>query len=397
MSDAAGVLERCARLGAISEEPALLVRRYGTPAMRAATDLVASWMRAAGLTVREDAVGNLIGRREGAAPGAPALVLGSHLDTVRDAGRYDGPLGVVAAIAVAERVGRLPFALEVVGFADEEGARFGTVFLGSGAVSGGFEPGWLALRDADGVALADAMRAYGGDPDAIAGAAREPEELLGYCELHIEQGPVLEAAGEPVGTVTAIIGQTHAEVRFVGAAGHAGTVPMAARHDALAAAAEWVLVVESVARAHDGLVATIGELAVHPGMRNVIPGSAVLSLDARHGDDAVRLGAVAALREAAGQIAATRGVGLDWTARSDTPAVPLDGPLGERLVAAGARPRLPSGAGHDAMEMARITPAAMLFVRCRGGISHHPAEHVDAADVAVALDVLERFVRGLAG
>jgi allantoate deiminase len=281
-------------------------------------------------------------------------------------------------------------------FADEEGTRFGTAFLGSGAVTGEFEPGWLGLSDADGVALGDAMRAYGADPDAVAGAARAPAELLGYCELHIEQGPVLEAAGEPVGTVSSIIGQTHADARFVGVAGHAGTVPMAARHDALAAASEWVLVVESVARAHDGLVATVGRLAVHPGSRNVIPGSARLSLDARHADDAVRLGAVAALREAAGEIAATRGVGLEWTAGPDTPAVPLDGALGDRLVAAGAAPRLPSGAGHDAMEMARITPAAMLFVRCRGGVSHNPAEHVEEADVAVALDVLERFVRGLA-
>jgi allantoate deiminase len=397
VTSAATVLERCARLGAISEEPGLLVRRYATSAMREANDLVAGWMRDAGLSVREDAVGNVIGRREGERSGAPALVLGSHLDTVRDAGRYDGPLGVLAALAVAERVGELPFALEVIGFADEEGARFRTVFLGSGAVSGGFDPAWLELRDDDGVALGDAMREYGGDPDAIAGASRAPEELLGYCELHIEQGPVLEAAGEPVGTVTAIIGQTHAQARFVGAAGHAGTVPMAARHDALVAAAEWLLVVESVARAHDGLVATVGELAVHPGARNVIPGSAVLSLDVRHGDDAVRLGAVAALREAAGEIAATRGIGLEWTAGSDTAAVPLDGALGERLVAAGAAPRLPSGAGHDAMEMARITPAAMLFVRCAGGISHNPAEHVDEADVAVALDVLERFVRGFAG
>jgi allantoate deiminase len=389
--DAARVLERCARLGEVSEAPSLLLRRYATPAMAAANELVGGWMRDAGLAVRVDAAGNLIGRREG---GERTLVLGSHLDTVRDAGRYDGPLGVLAALAVVERLGELPFAVEIVGFADEEGTRFGTGYLGSRAWAGAWDPGWDALTDADGLTLADALRAFGGQPGAV--APPDWSRLVAYCELHIEQGPVLEAAGEPVGVVTAISGQSHARVRFTGAAGHAGTVPMAARHDPLVAASEWVVALDTLARAVDGLVATVGELAVHPGARNVIPGAAELSLDVRHEDDTVRRDATAALREQAGEIAAARGVGLEWEAWADAPAVPLDPALTDRLAAAGARVRLPSGAGHDAAVLAPLVPAAMLFVRCAGGISHNPAEHVEEADVAVALDVLEHFVAGLA-
>jgi allantoate deiminase len=287
---------------------------------------------------------------------------------------------------VVERLGAqpLPFAVEVIGFADEEGVRFGTAYLGSSAVAGRWNPDWDALVDVD-----------------AAQAARRPEELLGYCELHIEQGPVLEARARAVGVVTAIAGQSHAEVVFDGVAGHAGTVPMGARRDAFAAAAEWALVVERVARATAGLVATVGSVEVEPGSRNVIPARARLSLDARHGDDGVREAAVAALREAADAVASARGVTVEWRPRAGMPAVPLDPALSERLadaVAAAGLPveRLPSGAGHDAAMLASITPAAMLFVRCRGGVSHHPDESVEEADVAAALDVLERFVVGLA-
>ena len=399
MSTAAAVLERCARLGLLSEEPGRLVRRYATPAMREANDLVAGWMREAGLAVREDAAGNLIGRRGD----GRALVLGSHLDTVIDAGRYDGPLGVLAGVALVERLrdAPLPFALEVVGFADEEGVRYPTSFLGSSAMAGRFAPAWLRLADADGVTMADALRAFGGDPDAVGSAARAPEELLAYCELHIEQGPVLERRGAPVGVVTALCGQTHAQVAFRGEAGHAGTVPMDARRDALSAAAEWLLAAEALARDRPGLVATVGRLVVDPGARNVISGEARLSLDVRHGSDAIRREAIGDLRAEAQRVAAGRDVRLAWEAHGEIAAVPTAPELRERLeaaVAASGVPveRLPSGAGHDGAAMAAITPIAMLFVRCAGGISHNPAESVAEADVAIALDVLERFVRELA-
>jgi allantoate deiminase len=373
LTDAATVLERCARLGEVSEEPHRLTRRFGTDAMRRANELVGSWMIAAGLEVREDAVGNLIGRRgEG-----PALVLGSHLDTVVDAGRYDGPLGVLVGIACAERVRDRP--LEVVAFADEEGVRYSTAYLGSAAMAGRFDPAWQARLDADGVPLEDLLR---GDP---ATAARDPADLLGYVEVHIEQGPVLERLGEPVGAVTTVTGQSHAEVAFRGVAGHAGTVPMEDRHDALCAAAELVLAAE-----RSGVVATVGQLAVAPGARNVIPGMATLTIDVRHGDDDTRLAAIHALRERAHEIAGAREVGLEWHTTADLAAVPMDERLTDAL--GPDLPRLPSGAGHDAAMMATITPVAMLFVRCRGGISHHPDESVEEADVAVAIDVVERLV-----
>lgn len=393
------MLERCDALAAISEEPGRLVRRFATPALREAVDTVGGWMRDAGLAVREDGVGNLIGRRgEG-----PALVLGSHLDTVIDAGRYDGPLGALGAIAVVERLGEreLPFALEVVAFADEEGVRYSTAFLGSSAMAGSFDTTQLGNTDAQGIAMAEAIRAYGGDPDAIVSAARAPGDLLAYCELHIEQGPVLERSGVPVGIVTTITGQNQVELVFRGEAGHAGTMPMQRRHDALAAAAEWIVGVEALARGREDMVATVGRIRVEPGARNVIPGSAALSLDLRHTNDATRRAAVDDLRSQAERIAAARDIALEWTLVGETEALPLDPDLAGRLeeaVRATGTPvaRLASGAGHDGVAMSALAPVAMLFVRCEGGISHNPAEAVAEADVAVALDVLERFVVSLA-
>jgi allantoate deiminase len=278
--------------------------------------------------------------------------------------------------------------------------RYPTTFLGSSAVAGRFPAGWLGLVDADGVTLADALRGFGGDPSAVASAARSPDELLGYCELHIEQGPVLERRDAPVGVVTTITGQTHAELTFRGEAGHAGTVPMTARRDALAAAAEWMLAAEAVTRRRPGLVSTVGRIAVEPGARNVIPGEAWVTLDVRHTSDAVRRQAVADLRAEAERVCAGREVALQWDSRGETAAVPTSPELTDRLADAvqdcGLRlETLPSGAGHDGAAMAAITPIAMLFVRCERGISHNPAEAVAEADVAAALDVLERFVGDL--
>jgi allantoate deiminase len=402
---AALVMERCAILGALSEEEGRLTRRSYTPALRRAHERVAAWMRAAGMEVHEDAVGSLLGRYPAARPGAPALLIGSHLDSVRDAGRYDGPLGVLAGLAVVERLQRagrrLPFAVEVAAWADEEGLRFGSSFFGSLAAAGAFDPALLERRDPDGVSLREAIAGFGGDPDGIRSAARRPGELLGYVELHIEQGPQLEARGLALGVVSAIQGATRAALELAGTAGHAGTSPMALRRDALCAAAEIVLAVEAAGRATPGLVATVGQIAALPGAANVIPGAATLSVDMRHPDDAVRLIAAAELRARAEAIAAGRGVGLQWRELQSTAAVPMAPALRERLLQALAaagheRFELPSGAGHDAMILAGITDAAMLFVRCAGGVSHNPAEAVDVEDVAAAIAVLGALLDDLA-
>ena len=423
MSDARTVLERCDLLARCSEEPGRVTRRFATPALEEARALVDGWMREAGLSTHRDPLGNLLGRRPGShlsgrRPGGAerALMLGSHIDTVRDAGRYDGPLGVLVALACAERLREteLPFGLEIAAFADEEGVRYGTGYLGSSVPAGRFDEGWLERVDSDGTTLADAIRAWGGRPEAITGGRREPEELLGYAEVHIEQGPVLDDRDLPVGVVTGIAGQTRARVTFTGRAGHAGTTPMEGRRDALAAAAEWIAVVESFARGHehggpgadehgrgDGLVATVGELDVDPGAPNVIPGRVTASLDVRHPQDAAREYAVAALREHATGIAAARGVQTAWDELQSTAAVPCSPELTEEMAAAvteSGHEALPlaSGAGHDAAMMATIAPVAMLFVRCAGGVSHHPDESVRPGDVDVAIDVTTRFVERVA-
>jgi allantoate deiminase len=399
MTAAEEVVARCRELARVSDEKGRLTRAFAGPAMARANALVGGWMRDAGMAVRVDAARNLVGHLPGSDPDAGTLLLGSHLDTVRDAGAFDGPLGVLAAIAAvarlrAEDIG-LPFAVDVFGFSDEEGLRFGTAYLGSRAVTGTFDPALLTVADADGVTVRDAL---GGDPSA---ASRRGERLLGYCELHIEQGPVLEERGAPVGVVDAIAGATRAELTFTGRAGHAGTVPMVLRRDAACAVAELVLAVESVARVEPGLVGTVGRLDVRPGAPNVVPGAATASLDVRHAHDAVRAAAVSALRTCAEEIAAARGVELAWEERLATPAVAMDPRLSgllARAVAGLGLPdvRLASGAGHDAVALADITPVAMLFVRCAGGVSHHPDESVEVADVEVALDVLDRFLRLLA-
>ena len=398
------VMERCDLLGGISEEKGHLTRPYGSGAMRKANDIVAGWMQDAGMTVRRDAIRNLIGRYEG--EGDETLVLGSHLDTVRDAGKYDGTLGVLAALSCVEQLHargeRPPFSIEVVAFADEEGLRYHTTYLGSSVYAGSFDPALLKREDANGVSLADAVREFGGDTVGLT-VGRGSEDLIGYCELHIEQGPVLEKLDSQVGVVTGIAGQTRARVCFVGEAGHAGTVPMAGRRDALCAAAEFVLAVEQTARDEKEAVATVGEIEVHPGANNVIPGQAYLSLDLRHGKDAVREKLRDALREKAEKIAAARGCEVRWQVIQENGALPTDpelsallqraasGPEGERDV-----PRLPSGAGHDAAPLSGIVPIAMLFVRCKDGVSHNPAESVAKEDVAAALETMDRFI-GLVG
>jgi allantoate deiminase len=397
------VMERCELLGNISEESGVLVRPYGSQAMNEANKIVAGWMRGAGMMVRRDEIGNLIGRYEGAGDGT--LIFGSHLDTVRDAGKYDGILGVMVALACVQQLHnrgeRLPYAIEVVAFADEEGLRFGTTFLGSSAYAGAFDTSRLGLEDQNGVTLSQAVRTFGGDPDALEGDGRGNGDLLGYCEVHIEQGPVLEQEELPVGVVSAINGQSRIKVGFTGQAGHAGTVPMDERRDALCAAAESVLEIESAAKREPEAVATVGEIKAFPGAINVIPAEVTHSLDLRHPDDAARERLRDHLEWRTKEIAASRGCDYSWELTQENPAVPADPELSALLMRAvedSGFPvhRLPSGAGHDAAQMAALTPMAMLFVRCKEGISHNPAESVKREDVGGAIEMLGRFLTLLA-
>jgi allantoate deiminase len=395
----------CARLdelAAISEDPNCLTRVFLSPEQKRASALVLDWMRQAGLAARSDAIGNVVGRYEGARPGLPALLLGSHLDTVRDAGKYDGMLGVVTAIACVAALDRearrLPFAVEVIGFADEEGLRFGVTMLGSRAVAGTFEPGWLERRDADGISMAEALRRFGLDPAAIGAAARRKEEFLAYAELHIEQGPLLEQRGLAVGCVSAIAGASRFEVEIAGEAGHAGTVPMAGRRDALAAAAECVLAIEARCRGEDGLVGTVGRLEAHPGAINVIPGRVSFTIDLRAPEDGQRQRAAADILRAIGVIAARRNVvatSREIHALAAAPCAPwLMAQIDAAIAAEGIVPfRLASGAGHDGMAMNAIADIGMIFLRCAGGISHNPAEAISAADAETGYRVLLRLLR----
>lgn len=395
------VLQRCDQLAACTSEPGVITRAAYTPAMHVAQRLVATWMQTAGMQTHTDAVGNLIGRYPSDHPGAPILLLGSHLDTVRNAGKYDGMLGVLLAIAAVERCQQenisLPYTIEVIAFADEEGLRFHTAYLGSRALAGTFNPAWLALRDDQNVTMADAITTYGGDPDAIPRLRRERAPLLGFCEIHIEQGPVLQHHDVPVGIVTAIAGQTRARLTFRGQAGHAGTVPMPMRHDALCGAAAFVLAVEEHAHTTPDLKATVGQCTAYPGVGNVIAAEAVVSLDVRHANNDARYAAVAAIRAAAERIAAERGLTVGWEDLDDSTATPCSPQLrawwADAVAATGLPVReLASGAGHDAVAMADLTPVGMLFVRCKDGISHHPDEHVTHADVACASDTIHHFL-----
>jgi allantoate deiminase len=396
-------MARLTTLRAITDVPGRLERLFLSPAHRRAADAVADMMREAGCdTVRIDALGTVVGRYEGDSPGLPALLVGSHIDTVRDAGAFDGTLGVVAAIGVVEALARagerLPFAVEALAFGDEENVRFPSLLSSSRALAGTLDAGVTDLRDADGVKLGDALLAFGGDPAGVAALARGRADTLGYLEVHIEQGPVLEAEGLPVGVVTAINGASRRRVVVTGEAGHAGTVPMGLRRDALATAAEMVLAAQRIGGEAPERVATIGILTVEPGAANVIPGRVAFTLDARSPSDADREAMVSAIEAAFRAIAARRGAGVTIELISDTRACPCDEGLSGLLAEAVTRRqvglrRLPSGAGHDAMAMAALCPVAMLFVRCKGGISHNPAEDITEADADMALRVLLDAVR----
>jgi allantoate deiminase len=404
-SDAAAlVMARCEALGSLSQNPSCLDRRYLTEQHKLANQLTSGWMIEAGMTTWQDSVGNIWGRYTSAVPNAPRLIIGSHLDTVPNGGKYDGMLGVVAPVtlmAMFSGEGRqFPFHIDIVGFCDEEGTRFGTTLLGSRALTGKWQDEWRRLKDEDGISLEDAMKNFGLDFDAINSATIAQTDLLGYLELHIEQGPVLEQENLPVGVVNAIAGAKRFSLTVTGMAGHAGTVPMSMRHDALCASAEMILAVESISQQRPGVVATVGKIENAPNGVNVISGRCQFSLDIRSEEDPLRDAALAEILLKINDIAVLRNVELKIEQTHSAPAVHCDSALQNTLLKgvteAGIVPKvLASGAGHDAMAMAEICPVAMLFTRCKGGISHHPAESITTDDVAASLAVMHHSLRTL--
>lgn len=387
-------------LGAISQTPEHLTRFFLTPEHRRAADLVTRWMREAGLEVSEDALGTV--RGHWAPADAPRLLIGSHIDTVANAGKYDGCMGVIAAILAVEAINRAgltrPYGIDILAFGDEEGTRFPTTLSSSAAVAGYFSPASLELRDTEGVSLREAILAYGKNPDDIPAAAYDPNRVIAYVETHIEQGPVLEAEGEPLGVVSAIAGASRLSVTVTGEAGHAGTVPMRMRHDALLGAAEMALTVERIAKADaHGMVATVGRVHVEPGSVNVIPSRVVFTVDLRSGSDISRREALTRFEREAHRIADQRQLGVVISAFHEVATVPCYRDLQLRLRNAVAdlgyrAVTMPSGAGHDGQAMSRLCPIGMLFVRCRGGISHNPAEYASPEDMGLAVAALVRFI-----
>ena len=398
---AAYALDLCARIAACTDTPGQITRLFLSPATRDVHDLLRVEMEALGMQVRVDAAGNLRGVYPAASPDAGVLLLASHLDSVPNAGAYDGVLGIALPLAAVRALDglRLPYALEVIAFSEEEGVRFRMPFIGSRALVGTLGAADLVRRDAQGLTVEEAIRAFGLDPTSLDDAVLTPRTFA-YVEVHIEQGPVLESLNLPLGIVTAIVGQTRLEVTFTGGANHAGTTPMPLRQDALAAAAEWITAVEGCGRQTPGLVATVGSIVVTPNAANVIPGTAVLSLDVRHESDRVREQAVAALVSKAGTFAGSRGVSVSVRETMRQTAVAMDPQLcrllGKAVQAAGIAPhRMISGAGHDAMIVASRVPSAMLFLRTPQGLSHHPDEAVLEADVQAAVQALSQFLAHL--
>jgi allantoate deiminase len=405
MSETDVIMERCEQLATISSQPDRLERVHLSPEHAAANALVAEWMRDAGLSTWQDPAGNQCGRLEGATPGLPALLIGSHIDTVPDAGRYDGMLGVLLAIAVAGRIHRshtvLPFALEVVAFSDEEGTRFGMALLGSRALAGTWNDEWWSLADKDGITLAEAFQDFGLDPARLPGAFRRPENYVGYLETHIEQGPILDDADRRLAVVTSIAGARRFSLTVIGKAGHAGGTPYDRRKDALVGASELVVEIEKLSRA-SGTIGTVGRLQAFPGGVNVIPGRTELSLDLRAEFDTQRDECLELIWAAADEICERRGLRIERTEIYRADAVLCDpglmAAIGTGIRSTGDTEPFAfwSRAGHDGMAVVELTPIAMLFLRCRGGVSHHPDEHVKRSDVAAALDAFEAAVLAVA-
>ena len=403
LTRAAAAIAECRLIATMSEEPDRTTRRFLTPPVATVHAHLRRRMQALGMTVQTDGAGNLRGLWQPEGAREKRLILGSHIDTVPNAGAFDGVLGVVLAlewVRMAQKL-EIPRTIEVIAFSEEEGVRYGVPFLGSRAVAGIFDPKMLAYEDADGIRMDDAIRAFGLDPASIPEAVLD-DAVLGYVEIHIEQGPVLEAEGLSLAVVEGIAGQSRLGFRFTGQANHAGTTPMHLRRDALAAASEWMTAVETSAGEVEGLVATVGKIRVEPDAGNVIPGVVDLSLDVRHISNRTRGHYVQQFTRLASTIAHRRGLEVEWVQKLDERSVKMDNILSSDLHAAVEaagfpRRRMPSGAGHDAMVMAVRVPSAMLFLRSPGGISHHPAEAVLEQDVEAALKVGAFFLRRLAG
>lgn len=400
------IMDRIDELAKISESPDCLTRRVATKEHRMANDLVASWMKDAGMQVREDAIGNVVGRYAAAerSTKTSSIMLGSHLDTVINAGRYDGMLGVLSALACVESLHeqnmRLPYAVEVVGFADEEGVRYQSTYLGSRAMAGRFNKLVLSREDEQGITLTDALTQFGTSADEIDSAAVNPDDLHAYLELHIEQGPVLENGNTPVGVVSSISGATRLMINLTGYAGHAGTVPMNLRRDALAAAAQCISIVERNCSTEAGLVGTVGRINAKPGAGNVIPGDVQFSIDIRAASDSLRVERVNTIVEEMSSVCASRNIEIDIENVHEAASVNCDALIVKHMQSAVASMNydlitLPSGAGHDAAAMADIAPVGMLFVRCREGISHHPDESVTEDDAISGAQVLMQTVLNL--
>lgn len=396
------VVARCRTLASFSEDTGGIRRTFLSPPMHDVHREITRWLAPLGATAHVDAVGNLRAIYPASETAASTLLIGSHLDTVPNAGAFDGILGVVLAVACLEALDgeKLPYAIEIVGFSEEEGVRFGVPFIGSRALVGRLDDDLLNAQDARGISVRKAIQDFGLDPCRISEAAL-PHETCAYLEFHIEQGPVLEKLGLPLAAVEAITGQSRLELTFLGRANHAGTTPMDLRFDAIAAAAEWITLVEQIAKTTSGLVATVGSLEAKPGATNVIAAEARVSLDVRHRDDAVRSRAVENLIQHAEDVAHHRGLDLRSTERLNQPAVLMDASLTsqieEAIRKAGCTPhRIVSGAGHDAMILAEKVSSAMIFLRSPGGISHDPAESVAIDDVARAIEAGGHFLRQLA-
>ena len=392
------IIARCRQIAACTDVPGETTRLFLSPSMHQVHTLLRNWMQEAGMTVHIDSIGNLRGLWPGQTSDAPRLLIGSHLDTVPNAGAFDGILGVVLGVAIFEELHgqHLPFAIEVIGFSEEEGVRFSKPFLGSLALIGKLDADTLARKDRDGITVLEAIQNFGLDPANLRTAALS-EEAFAYLEFHIEQGPILEAESASLGIVESLVGQTRLQLTFTGHANHAGTTPMHLRHDALTTAADWIVAVEEYANAHTGLVATVGRLEASPNAGNVIAGQVTTSLDIRHANDQARHTAVSSLTNSANSAAAKRGVQLSVQTQLEQPAVPMSPSLTHLLQAAAEKAGFPSrtmtsGAGHDAMIVAQRLPTTMLFLRSPGGLSHHPDESVLPQDIEAALATAMEFL-----